>query len=53
LDLAVEEVDGAPGLAFVLMLLVLEQVGEDLQEVGLAGAEEARDPDADLADASF
>ena len=49
LDLAVEELDGALGLSPVGDRAVFQQVGEDLQEVGLAGAEEAGDPDADLA----
>ncbi len=50
LDLAVEEIDGAPGLSGVADNEVLQQVGEDLEEVRLAGAEEPRDPDPDHAD---
>ena len=49
LDLAVEELDGALGLSVAGDRPVLQQVGEDLEEVGLAGAEEAGDPHPDLA----
>ena len=47
-ELLFEEVDRAPALAVVFVLLVLEQVGQHLDEVRLAAAEEAGDPDSVL-----
>ena len=49
LILLLEELDGLLALAVVGMDFVLEQVGQDLQEVRLAGAEEPGNPDAHLA----
>ncbi len=50
LDLAVEKINRPARLALVADLPVLQQVGEDLQEVRLARAEEAGDPDTDEAE---
>jgi hypothetical protein len=49
LHLRAEELDGGPLLADVGVRAVTEEVREDFQEVGLAAAEEPRDPDAHLA----
>ena len=49
LDLALEELDGLLALPVVRVRAVREQVGQHLDEVRLTGAEEARNPDADLA----
>ena len=49
LDLALEELDRLLALAVVRVRAVVEQVRQHLQEVRLAGAEEARNPDAHLA----
>ena len=49
LDLAFEELDGELGLAVLAVGLVREEVGDDLQEVRLAGAEEPGNPNAHLA----
>lgn len=46
-DLGVEELDGSLRLPVGRHLLVAEEVREHLDEVGLAGAEEPRYPDAD------
>ena len=48
LDLALEELDGLLALALVRVRAVAQQVRQHLDEVRLARAEEARDPDADL-----
>ena len=49
LDLALEELDRLLALAVVANASRSQQVGQDLEEVRLAGAEESGDPDADLA----
>ena len=49
LDLAVEELDGASDLSVSRDRAVLQEVGEDLQEVGFARSEEAGDPHPDFA----
>ena len=49
LDLALEELDGLLALAVVRVGAVAEKIGQHFEEVGLAGAEEARNPDANLA----
>ena len=43
-----EKIDGSAVFTVEGVLLVLQQVGEDLDKVRLATAEEARDPDAVL-----
>lgn len=49
LDLAVEKREGGLGLAMAADVPVAQQVVEDLQKMGLAGAEESRNPDANRA----
>ena len=49
LDLLLEELDRLLRIAFVLVQAIPQHIAQDLDEVRFTGAEEARDPDADLA----
>ncbi len=48
-DLFLEELHGPLGLALERVRLVVQQVGQDFQEVTLTRSEEPRDPNAHLA----